>query len=134
MHGDVRCHGRTAAATPVGDGNLVLGGFFGYLNIPEMEITTVAQPEGTGNFFRAYDFQMGSSLAYNFSDRFIGGINLKYVHQDVWNNLSSNAFAIDAGAMYHTELMNHDIKFSFMIQNLGTNMTMDGKPGGRDTT
>ncbi|HUU28306.1 MAG TPA: PorV/PorQ family protein [archaeon] len=115
-----------AAAAPIGDGNLVLGGFFGYLNVPELEITTVTQPEGTGNFYRAYDFQMGGSMAYNFSDRFIGGINLKYVHQDVWNNLSADAFAIDAGAMYHAELMDREIKFSFMIQNLGTNMTMDG--------
>jgi hypothetical protein len=115
-----------AAASPVGDGNLVLGAFFGYMNVPELEITTITQPEGTGNFYRAYDFQMGGSMAYNFSDRFIGGINLKYVHQDVMNNLSADAFAIDAGAMYHAELMDREIKFSFMIQNLGTNLTMDG--------
>ena len=115
-----------AAASPVGDGNLVLGGFFGYLNIPELEITTISQPDGTGNFYRAYDFQMGASMAYNLSDRFIGGLNVKYVHQDVMNNISSNAFAIDAGAMYHSELADREIKFSFMIQNLGTNMTMDG--------
>jgi len=115
-----------AFASPVGDGQLVIGGFFGYLDIPDIEITTIATPEGTGDFYNAYDFQVGGSLAYNLSDRFIGGLNLKYVHQDVWNNMGGSAFAVDAGVIYHTELADRDIRFSFNIQNLGTNITMRG--------
>jgi hypothetical protein len=115
-----------AAAVPINDGNLVLGGFFGYLDIPEMEITTVSRPEGTGSTFNAYDFQMGASMAYNLSDRFVGGVSLKYIHQDVLGNTSGDAFAIDAGAIYHTELADRQIKFAFAIQNLGTNITMSG--------
>ena len=115
-----------AAAVPLNDGNLVIGGFFGYLDIPEMEITTVSRPEGTGSTFNAYDFQMGGSLAYNLSDRFVGGVSLKYVHQDVMGNTGGNAFAIDAGAIYHTDLADRQIKFAFVIQNLGTNITMSG--------
>ena len=65
-----------AAAVPVADGNIVLGGFFGYLDIPEMEITTFSSPQGTGNTFNAYDFQAGGSFAYTFSDRFIAGMNV----------------------------------------------------------
>ncbi len=115
-----------AAATPLADGQVVVGGFFGYLDIPDMEITTFNSPGGTGRSFNAYDSQMGGSLAYNLSDRFTGGINLKYVHQDVFNNVGGSAFAIDAGAIYHTDLMNREIKFAFAIQNLGTNITMRG--------
>lgn len=115
-----------AFATPVADGQFVLGGFIGYLDIPDMEITTVDNPEGTGHNFDAFDFQMGVSVAYNFSDRFVGGINLKYVHQDVFSNISGNAFAIDAGAIYHTAFMDREIKFAFSVQNLGTNITMRG--------
>jgi len=115
-----------AFASPIGDGQLVIGGFFGYLDIPDMEITTVATPEGTGDYYNAYDFQMGGSVAYNLSDRFIGGLNLKYVHQDMWNNMGGSAFAVDAGVIYHTELVDRDIRFSFNIQNLGTNITMRG--------
>ena len=113
-------------ATPIGDGSAVVGGFIGYLDMPDMEITTIQNPEGTGSFFNAYDFQMGGSLAYNLSDRFTGGFNLKYVHQDMWGNIGGSAFAIDAGAIYHTELANKEIRFSFAIQNLGTNITMSG--------
>lgn len=115
-----------AAASPIADGRLVIGGFIGYLDVPDIEITTVHRPEGTGSFYNAYDFQMGGTLAYTMSDRFIGGLTMKYVHQDVWGNLSGSAFAIDAGAIYHTELADREIRFSFTIQNLGTNITMRG--------
>lgn len=103
-----------------------MGGFFGYLDIPDMEITTVESPEGTGRFFTAYDFQMGGSFAINLSDRFMAGMSAKYVHQDVFSNVGGSAFAIDAGAIYHTELADREIKFAFTIQNLGTNITMHG--------
>ncbi|HUU26580.1 MAG TPA: PorV/PorQ family protein [archaeon] len=115
-----------AFAMPVGDGRVSVGAFFGYLDIPDMKITTINSPLGTGRTFNAYDFQMGGSLAYNLSDRFTGGISLKYVHQDVFNNIAGNAFAIDAGGIYHTELMDREIKFAFAIQNLGSNITMRG--------
>jgi len=115
-----------AAAFPLADGNLVIGGFFGYLDIPDMEITTVTEPDGIGRVYTAYDFQGGGSLAYNFSDRFAGGLNVKFVHQDVWSNLGGNAFAIDAGGIYHTEFMDREIRFGFTVQNLGTNVTMTG--------
>ncbi|MBN2288253.1 MAG: PorV/PorQ family protein [Candidatus Glassbacteria bacterium] len=115
-----------AGAVPVLDGRLVVGGFFGHLNIPEIEITTLENPNGTGNFYKAYDFQMGGSIAYNLSDRFTSGINLKYVHQDMLGNIGGNAFAVDAGAIYHTDLIDREIKFAFVVQNLGTNIAMDG--------
>ena len=115
-----------AVAAPIGDGNLVIGGFFGYLDVPEMEITTFSSPQGIGRTFNAYDFQAGGSFAYTFSDRFIAGMNAKYVHQDMFGNISGDAFAIDAGAIYHTELADREIRFAFAIQNLGTNITMAG--------
>jgi type IX secretion system protein PorV len=115
-----------AGAAPLLDGRLVVGGFFGHLNIPEIEITTVENPNGTGNFFKAYDFQMGGSLAYTLSDRFTTGVSLKYVHQDVLGNIGGSAFAVDAGAIYHTDFLDREIRFAFSVQNLGTNITMDG--------
>ncbi len=52
-----------AAAMPVGDGGIVLGGFFGYLDVPDIEITTISNPQGSGSTFNAYDFQMGGTMA-----------------------------------------------------------------------
>lgn len=115
-----------AVGMPLADGRLAVGGFFGYLDVPDMKITTINSPLGTGRTFNAYDFQMGGSLAYNFSDRFVGGLSLKYIHEDVFNNIGGNAFAIDAGGIYHTEFMDREINFAFAVQNLGTNITMRG--------
>ncbi|HLA39499.1 MAG TPA: PorV/PorQ family protein, partial [Candidatus Glassbacteria bacterium] len=115
-----------AAAVPVMDGRAVIGGFFGYLDVPEMQITTISSPLGTGRTFTAYDFQMGGTVAYTLSDRFIAGLSMKYIHQDMFANVSGDAFAIDAGAIYHTELADRELRFAFAIQNLGTNITMSG--------
>lgn len=115
-----------AAAVPTMDGRLVVGGFFGYLDVPEMQITTVGSPQGTGQTFTAYDFQMGGSVAYTLSDRFVAGLNMKYIHQDMFANVAGNAFAVDAGAIYHTEFLDREIRFAFAIQNLGSNVTMRG--------
>ena len=114
-----------AGVTPLMDGQLVVGGFMGFLNIPQMEVTTIYNPNGTGEFFDAYDLQVGGTVAYAMSDRFSAGANFKYVHQDVWD-ISASAFALDIGTLYSTELLNRTIRFAFTIQNLGTNMTMGG--------
>ncbi|MBN2289111.1 MAG: PorV/PorQ family protein [Candidatus Glassbacteria bacterium] len=115
-----------AGATPIADGRATVGGFFGYLDIPDEEVTSITSPNGTGSFYNAYDFQMGGSFAYHLSDRFIAGISVKFIHQDVLNNISGSAFGIDAGGIYHSEFMDREIRFAFAIQNLGTNITMRG--------
>ncbi len=116
-----------AFATPLADNRIAIGVFAGYLDIPNEEITTIGSPNGTGRFYNAYDFQMGASFAYNLSDRFTAGISAKYIHQDFFQNIAGNALGIDAGAIYHTELADREIRFSFAIQNLGTNLTMRGE-------
>ena len=114
-----------AAATPLMDGQLVIGGFMGFLNIPETEITTINSPNGTGEFYDAYDLQVGASISYMLSDRFSAGANVKMVHQDVWD-LTANAVAFDIGTLYTTEFLDRTIKFGFTVQNLGSNLTFGG--------
>ncbi|MCE5270905.1 PorV/PorQ family protein [bacterium] len=115
----------TAGAIPVLDGRAVVGGFMGFLNSPPLEVTTVTHPQGTGELFDSYNMQIGGSLAYNFSDRFSAGMNVKWVHEDVWN-ITANAVAFDLGANYHTEFLDRSIRFGFVIQNLGSNLTYSG--------
>lgn len=116
-----------AGAVPIADGVITVGGFVGYLDIPDEEITTITAPNGTGNFYNAYDVQFGGTFAINLSDRFTAGLNAKIVHQDFFQDISGNALGIDAGAIYHTELADREIRFSFAIQNLGTNIIMRGE-------
>lgn len=116
-----------AGAVPIADGVITVGGFMGYLDIPDEEITTITAPEGTGNYYNAFDVQVGGSFAINLSDRFTAGLNVKYIHQDFFQDISGDAVGFDAGAIYHTELADREIRFSFATQNLGTNITMRGE-------
>jgi hypothetical protein len=114
-----------AIASPFLEGKLVLGGFMGVLTSGDQEITTVTRPEGTGATFSTYSLQSGGSLAWNFSDRFTAGINLKAVHEDIAGNTQST-FAFDMGTNYHARLAGREIRLAFLIRNLGGNMAFSG--------
>ena len=114
-----------AGAIPLLDGRLILGGFFGIMNIGEEEITTIESPEGTGAFYDGYSMQFGGTMAFNFSDRFSAGVNVKAVRESIYQ-LNSTALAFDVGTNYHTELFDKPVKVSFAINNLGTNMQFRG--------
>ncbi len=116
----------SAAAMPLLDGKMVLGGFFGILNIGEEEITTVEFPDGTGSFYDGYSLQFGGSVAFNFSDRFSAGVSVKAVKESIYQ-LTSTAAAFDMGTNYHTEIFDKPIRVSFAITNLGTNMRFFGE-------
>ncbi|OGF98575.1 MAG: hypothetical protein A2Z86_00675 [Candidatus Glassbacteria bacterium GWA2_58_10] len=115
----------TAAACPMLDGKLILGGFFGIMNIAPEEITTVESPEGTGAFYDGYSTQFGATMAFNFSDRFSAGVSVKGIRESIFQ-ITSNAMAFDMGTNYHTELFDRPIRLSFTINNLGTNMQFKG--------
>ena len=114
-----------AAASPLLDGKLVLGCFMGMLTSGEQEITTVARPEGTGATFSTYSLQSGATMAWNFSDRFSAGLNLKLVHEDIAGNTQST-LAFDMGTNYHATLAGREIRLAFLIRNLGGNMAFSG--------
>ncbi|MEA2064108.1 MAG: PorV/PorQ family protein [Gemmatimonadota bacterium] len=114
-----------AAAVPLIDGRLVLGGFMGMLTSGEQEITTVDRPGGTGATFSSYSLQSGATAAWNFSDRFSAGINFKLVHEDIAGNTQST-LAFDMGTNYHATLAGREIRLAFLIRNLGGNMSFSG--------
>ena len=114
-----------AGAVPFNDGVGVAAGFINFMTTEPEEITTIYQPEGTNNYFDSYSSVVGGAVAYNISDRFMAGISLKWVHEDIWD-ITSNGFSMDVGALYHTQFMDRDIRVGMSIQNLGTNPQFDG--------
>ena len=68
---------------------------------------------------------VGATFAQNFSDRFSAGITAKYV-DDRLGTVSGSAFAVDFGTNFHASLNNHPVKFSFVLANLGSNLTYSG--------
>ncbi|MBU1065753.1 PorV/PorQ family protein, partial [bacterium] len=94
------------------------------LNMGDMEIRTILEPEGTGELFSVNDMSFGISYARNLTDRFSIGFNGKYIQQDIYH-MSSSAFAVDIGTLFKTRLNGMTIGMS--ISNFGNKMTLSGK-------
>lgn len=112
-----------AAMVKLGDAGTV-GLNLTYLDYGDMEITTMAEQDGTGQFFTAHDLSMGLTYAYNLTDRFSLGGTVKYVQQKIWNS-SASAFAVDLGVLFHSDI--YGLRIAATITNFGTGMRMDGQ-------
>jgi hypothetical protein len=102
-----------------------LGVNFTSLNMDDMKVTTVERPEGTGEYFSAGDFAVGVSYAHRLTDRFTIGFNAKYIQQTIWHE-SANAFAIDVGTIFRTDLIG-GLTIGATLTNFGTPMKMSGR-------
>ncbi len=92
-------------------------------NYDDMKVTTVENPEGTGEIFSAADAAFSIAYALNLTDNFSIGFNPKFVHQNIWK-MSSTAFAMDLGVQYKTPFAG--IILGMAITNFGTKMQLTG--------
>lgn len=95
-----------------------------YLDYGKMEVTTLREQDGTGEFFTAKDMSLALSYAYNLTDRFSIGGSVKYINQSIWNS-SANAIAFDLGTLFYSEIFN--MRIAATISNFGTDMQLSGK-------
>ena len=93
------------------------------LTMDDMEVTTVEEPEGTGQIFKASDFAVSLAYALQITDRFSIGMNAKVIRQAIWE-MSATGFAADLGIHYATPFKGLDLGMS--MTNFGTTMRMDG--------
>ncbi|MBN2103694.1 PorV/PorQ family protein [bacterium] len=95
------------------------------LNYGEDErVTTVTQPEGTGEKWGASDLCAALSYSRLLTDRFSIGGSVKYIQQTIWNE-HATAFALDVGLLFVTQF--NDMRLGMSISNFGTDMQMEGK-------
>jgi hypothetical protein len=102
-----------------------LGVSYSQLSMDDMKVRTVAQPEGTGEFFSAGDMAIGISFARQLSDRFSIGITAKYIQQTIWHE-SASAMAMDIGTLFRTDLFG-GMTIGATLSNFGTSMKMAGR-------
>jgi len=110
---------------PFSGGSRAIGLQVGTFGFKDQPVYTVEQPEGTGSVYSVNETFVGLTLAQNFSDRFSAGFTAKGVF-DQLGEASGNAFAVDFGTSFHSQLSGHPIQFSFVLSNLGTNLTYSG--------
>jgi hypothetical protein len=110
---------------PFSGGQRAFGVQLGTFGFKDQPVYTADQPDGTGARYSVHETFAGLTFAQNLSDRFSVGITAKGVF-DQLGDVNGSAFAIDFGTNFHAALSNHPIKFSFTLQNLGTNMSYSG--------
>lgn len=103
-------------------GTVGLSGTF--MTMGDMERTTEAYPEGTGEFFSPSSYALGLAYAHNLTDRFSIGANFKYIHESILNS-DANGFAVDIGTIYTTGFYGMNVGAS--ITNFGTKMRISGR-------
>lgn len=89
----------------------------------DMKVTTVANPNGTGEVFSASDIAFSIGYAINLTNNFAIGFNPKIIYQSIWQ-ASAIGFAMDLGVLYKTPF--DGIILGMSISNFGTKMHMQG--------
>jgi hypothetical protein len=102
-------------------GNLGISGV--YLMTDDMEITTLNQPGGTGEYFNIANFSMGLSYARYLTDRFSIGVTGKVVHEKYLTN-GYTSWALDLGTQYRTDF--HGLRLGMSILHFGPEVTFSG--------
>ena len=71
-----------------------------------------------------HDLFIALTYAYNLTDRFSIGGNIKYINQKIWNSTASG-FAVDLGVLFLSDI--YGLRIAATITNFGTDMQLDGK-------
>jgi hypothetical protein len=101
-----------------------MGVSFTALSTPDMEQTTIAQPEGTGIFFDVQDISIGLTYARRMTERFSFGATVKYIQQKLFNE-TAQTFAVDMGAILHTGFKG--MRLGITMNNFGGKLRLDGR-------
>jgi len=112
-------------AFPFGGGARTFGLQFGTFGFSDQPVYTTAQPDGTGSLYSVSETFVGLTYAENFSDRFSAGLTAKFIFDNL-GDASGTAVAVDFGTNFHAMLNNHPVRFSFVLANLGSNISYGG--------
>ena len=102
-----------------------------YLDYGDEEVTTVDQPDGTGELYTANEYALGISYGRKIVNWFSFGVTAKYISSSIWHT-SASAFALDLGVIVDTEFFSvtgdrhNGLKIGMSISNYGTRMKYDG--------
>ncbi|RMG61010.1 MAG: hypothetical protein D6715_14430 [Calditrichaeota bacterium] len=94
------------------------------LTMDDMEVTTIDEPDGTGQLFNASDFAASLTYAMRLTDRFSIGLTGRVIRQIIWQ-MDAVGFGVDIGVHYQTPFSG--LTFGATMRNFGTKMRLQGK-------
>ncbi len=100
-----------------------VGVFGAMMNSGDIEVTTVENQNGTGEYFSVNNLVAGVSVASKLTDKFSFGANIKYVREDLDKEISGS-YAVDVGTMYDTRW--NTVRISMNIRNFGPEIQLAG--------
>lgn len=109
---------------PFGDANTI-GVFINYVDIGEIEQTTITDPNGNNRHVSASDVAYGVAFSRRLTDRVLFGMTVKYVQEKIWHE-KAQGVAADFGAIYEPGF--GGLRIGMAIKNLGPEMKMDEGP------
>jgi len=101
------------------------------VNYGNMEVTTLAMQEGTGEIFSPNDMSFSLSYARKLTDWFSIGTSAKYISSNILHT-NASAFAMDFGVIINTYFFSpykgreNGLKIGMSISNYGTRMKYNG--------
>ncbi len=93
------------------------------LTAPEMEVTTIDQQEGTGQYYDASSYAIEVGYARELTDKFAFGGGIKFIQERIFRETAST-FAFDFGTMLYTGF--RTLRLGMNISNLGGQERFDG--------
>jgi hypothetical protein len=95
------------------------------LSVPEMEVRTEVNQQGTGETFDAADMALGLTYGRAITDRFSLGATVKFIQQRIWHS-SANGVALDVGTQFRTDFFG-GLTIGAALTNFGTDLRLSGR-------
>ncbi len=102
----------------------VLGLHACYLHAGDTEITTLLEPNGTGEFYSVHSVAVGLSYARALTDRLAVGVTGKFVQESIYHE-SAQTLAFDGGMQFATGLFGTTL--GVCLSNYGGKLQMYGE-------
>ena len=115
-------HSFTGIVIPLGL-NTRIGIHYIGLDSGEMEVTTVEEPTGEGEYFSVNNLSIGVSISQVLTDRFALGFTIKWIQEKIQRAVA-NGIAIDLGSTFNTGLLG--TRLGMAILNMGPKMQLGG--------
>jgi long-subunit fatty acid transport protein len=101
----------------------VFGASVTALTMGDQEITTVEEPEGTGETYAASSYAFQLSYARELTAQFSFGASFKYISEQIYRE-KAQGIAFDFGTLLYTGV--RSLRFAMNISNMGPEMKFDG--------
>jgi hypothetical protein len=113
-----------AASGRLGDLGSV-GVSFRSLNIGDINVTTMDQPDGTGAKFSPTYFVLGLTYSKMLTDRIAIGANFNIINESI-DRASATGFSFDFGVQYRDMLEVQGLDLGIVVKNLGSPIQYSG--------